>query len=118
MTVTDQPVPPAASRIQVNATKRERSAKAHERLRLAREMGFHSDRLHSHFHWRVTAVETLNLEALPERYKGRHVFDWPVNLAFEQAEGEESMTMSEALLRPMASRYRAYRSVHRKQAVR
>jgi hypothetical protein len=76
--------------VQGNATKRERYAHAHERLKLARKMGFHieatmicesilSDRLHSHFHWRVIVAKILKLDALPERFRGRLVFDRPVN---------------------------------------
>lgn len=90
MTVTDHPARPSLPQIQGNATKRERYAQAHERLKLARKLGFHieatmicesilSDRLHSHLHWRVVVAETLNLDTLPERYRGRLVFDRPVN---------------------------------------
>ena len=93
MSTTAQPddtAPLHVRPVQGNVVKRERYAHAHERLKLARKMGFHieatmicesilSDRMHSHFHWRVTVVQSLDLETLPDRYKGRLVFDRPVN---------------------------------------
>lgn len=61
-----------------NYAKRDRYARAHERLSLALEHGFYieaamicesiiSDRLHSHVHWRVVTAQHLTLDELVAR---------------------------------------------------
>ena len=101
MTVNDQPALP---QIQGNAVKREQSTEAHGRFRLACRVGFHPERLHSHFHWRVTALDTLKLATLTERYRGRQAFNRPVNFA--------------EMVRLTTNWDRAYRSAHRNKADR
>lgn len=61
-----------------NYAKRDRYARAHERLSLALDHGFYieaamicesiiSDRLHSHLHWRVVTAQHLTLDELVAR---------------------------------------------------
>lgn len=68
-----------------NYPKRDRYARAHERLSLALEHGFYieaamicesiiSDRLHSHVHWRVVTAQQLTLEELLARLAERKEF--------------------------------------------
>ncbi|MGM9320867.1 hypothetical protein [Deinococcus aquaticus] len=68
-----------------NRVKQERYARAHERLKLALEHGFHieaamicesiiTDRLHSHLHWRVEVARLCTLDDLVARLSPKKVF--------------------------------------------